>query len=446
MSRFLLFVFSLSVFRFSVFGAALLMPSMLQAASPATGAGPASSLTLEDATRRVLQQHPQLTAAQSLEDAAAGRVQQAAVIANPEVALLLEDFAGDTGRSVGKATTTWSLSQRFAVPGTRRARIAVAEAGQQQAALDVEATRLALIRQTREAYVAVQVAEERLRNAAHSLELAQQLRDAVAARVEAGKVSPIELSRAGVTLAAAQRARRNAERQYEIARSQLASLWGAPALTESLSGALELPTQLSVLPEGLAESPALQRLQWQREHDARALRLADAGRLQDFTLSAGVKREAVTRDNSLQLGMSLPLPLFDRNQGERRAARADLAATDAALAAETRRLQQERSRLEAERESSFREVQQLHELMTSTGQAVVAMQEGYRAGKFSLIDLLDVQRAYVEAQDSDLAAHQAFHRSDAALDELLGRDGYVEFPVESPEAAPAPISSLPVNP
>jgi cobalt-zinc-cadmium efflux system outer membrane protein len=344
----------------------------------------AERLTLEDATRRVLQQHPQLQAAQSLEDAAAGRVQQAAIIANPDVSLLLEDFAGDTRRSIGAATTTWSLSQRFAVPGTRRARIAVAEAGQQQAALAIEATRLALIRRTRDAYVAVQVSEERLRNAAHSLELAQQLRDAVAARVEAGKVSPIELSRAGVTLAAAQRARRNAERQSE---------------TE------------------------------------RAVQLADAGRLQDFTLSAGVKREAVTHDNSLQVGVSLPLPIFDRNQGERRATRADLAASEAELTAETQRLQQERLRLEAERESSFREVQQLHELMTSSGQAVVAMQEGYRAGKFSLIDLLDVQRAYVDAQDADLAAHQSFHRSDAALDELLGRDAYAAL--TSPSSLPA---------
>lgn len=395
----------------------------------------AERLTLEDATRRVLQQHPQLQAAQSLEDAAAGRVQQAAIIANPDVSLLLEDFAGDTRRSIGAATTTWSLSQRFAVPGTRRARIAVAEAGQQQAALAIEATRLALIRRTRDAYVAVQVSEERLRNAAHSLELAQQLRDAVAARVEAGKVSPIELSRAGVTLAAAQRARRNAERQSETERSQLASLWGATTLTEPLANALELPVQLPALPASLTESPALRRLQLQREQDARAVQLADAGRLQDFTLSAGVKREAVTHDNSLQVGVSLPLPIFDRNQGERRATRADLAASEAELTAETQRLQQERLRLEAERESSFREVQQLHELMTSSGQAVVAMQEGYRAGKFSLIDLLDVQRAYVDAQDADLAAHQSFHRSDAALDELLGRDAYAAL--TSPSSLPA---------
>ncbi len=409
-----------------------------------TCAQAAERLTLEDATRRVLQQHPQLQAAQSLEDAAAGRVQQAAIMANPEVSLLLEDFAGDTRRSVGAATSTWSLSQRFAVPGTRRARIAVAEVGQQQAALAIEQARLALIRHTRDAYVAVQAAEERLRNAAHSLELAQQLRNAVAARVEAGKVSPIELSRAGVTLAAAQRARRNAERQSEIERSQLASLWGATTLTEPLANALELPAQLSSLPEGLEKSPALRRLQLQREHDSRALQLADAGRLQDFTLSAGVKREAVTRDNSLQVGLSLPLPLFDRNQGARRAARAELAASEAELTAETQRLQQERLRLEAERESSFREVQQLHELMTSSGEAVVAMQEGYRAGKFSLIDLLDVQRAYVEAQDADLAAHQSFHRSDAALDELLGRDAYTGTVVNA-TAATAPNSSQPVN-
>ena len=58
----------------------------------------ADSLSLSEATRRVLEKNPQTAVSSALQDAAAGRVTQAGVLPNPEVNYQLEDFSGDTNR------------------------------------------------------------------------------------------------------------------------------------------------------------------------------------------------------------------------------------------------------------------------------------------------------------------------------------------------------------
>lgn len=387
-------------------------------------AGPlhADSLSLSDATRRVLDKNPQITLSKALQEAAEGRVTQAGVLPNPEVNYLLEDFAGDTSRSAGSATTTYSLSQRFSLPGKRSARQSVAGEERTLTALEAEIERLRLIRITRESYVDAQAATEKQSATAQNLVLAQQLRDAVAVRVTAGKVSPIELSRANVALAGARRAARQAAQESQLARRQLASLWGESQLEASLLDTLTLPDALSAQPDTLGTSPYMKQLQVRIQREQAAVNLAEAQRLPDFTLSAGMKREAVTREQSVLLGVSIPIPLFDRNQGAVRSARAELTAAEAGLVAARQQLQRQRDQLLVQREAGYQEALQLRdEVLRIASEALEATREGYRAGKFSLIDLLDAQRSLIESQGVYLAARISYHKNDAALDELLGR-------------------------
>lgn len=387
-------------------------------------AGPlrADSLSLSEATRRALEKSPQITLSNALQDAAEGRVTQAGVLPNPEVNYLLEDFAGDTNRSAGGATTTYSLSQRFSLPGKRGAKKSLAGEERTLTALEAQSEKLRLIRLTRESYVDALAAEEKQSATEQNLILAQQLRDAVAARVTAGKVSPIELSRANVALAGARRAARLATQENQLARRQLASLWGESQLEESLVDILAIPDALPDQPDNLDASPFLKQAQVRIQREQSAVSLAEAQRLPDFTLSVGMKREAVTREQSVLVGVSIPIPLFDRNQGAVRSARAELSAAEAGLAAARQHLQRQRDQLLVQRETGYQEALQLRdEVLRTASEALEATREGYRAGKFSLIDLLDAQRSLVESQGVYLAARISYHKSEAALDELLGR-------------------------
>lgn len=388
----------------------------------------ADSLALSDAIRLTLANNPQMATGQSLRQAAEGRVQQAGTLPNPQVGYLLENFSGSSGRSAGSATSTWSLSQPVITAGKRGARQALASGERDLVATQVSMTRARLIRRVRESYVDVLASEERQAATERQLNLAQQLRDAVSARVTAGKVSPIELARAGVALAAARRVQRQAAQEATLARRQLASLWGAEGVQTSLVDVLMLPTALAAYPEAPDDSPALREARSRVRREQSAVTLAEAQRIPDFTLTAGMKREPVLREDSVLLGVTVPIPLFDRNQGARRAAQADLGAAESSLLDAVQSVQRQRDSLLVQRTASYQEAMQLRDdVLEVASQALEATREGYRAGKFSLIDLLDAQRGLIEAQNAYLAARVSFHKSEAALDELLGREPYPEI-------------------
>ena len=381
----------------------------------------AAGLSLFDATQRVLAKNPQTALSNALEEAASGRVVQAGVLPNPELSYELEDFSGDTNRSASDATTTFSLSQQFSLPGKRSARQALAEGEQALAALDSQAQRLRLIRLTRERYIDAIAAQEKLAASEQNLQLARQTLDVVSARVSAGKVSPIEQSRATVALRSAQRELALQQQWRQLAQRRLAALWGEAKLAESLLDELVLPPTLSEIETTNSKTPTLKLADSRVQKEQAALRLAQAERVSDFTLMAGMKREAGSRAESLLVGVSIPIPLFNRNQGAVLSAKANIAAAEADQALVNQEWRIQRDQLETQRAASFQEAAYLRDDVLRLAREIAeATREGYQAGKFSLLDLLDAQRSLIESQSLYLAARLSFHQSDAALNELLG--------------------------
>ncbi len=397
----------------------LLLLSLVLAGSTQAAEG----LTLGDALNKALQQNPTLQAAGQQTEAARGRQQQAGVLPNPEVGVLLEDFSGDTGVSAGKATTTMELSQRLELGGKRSSRVAVARTDTREAELAAQVRRLEVIHDTRIAFHTLQVAQERLRLAREAETLARQVHQAVQARIEAGKVSPIEGARTQVALNTAERRARLAEREVAQARTRLSVLWGGESATGDIAPLSPPPATLALPPEDTSHSPELSRLTLEVERARAGVHASRAGTVPDITLRVGTKREAVTQDQSLLAGVSLPLPLFNRNQGERRAAHAELNVAEANLAAEKLQVEAEISSQRQQLEAAYAEARALQDGVLGTAeQTFAATQEGYRAGKFGLLELLDTQRALIEARNAYLDSLLSYFQSQAALDRLLGRD------------------------
>ncbi|MGB4342748.1 MAG: TolC family protein, partial [Moraxellaceae bacterium] len=254
----------------------------------------AEELTLSDALNKALQQNPTLLAAGQQAEAARGRQQQAGVLPNPEVGVLLEDFSGDTGLSAGDATTTMELSQRLELGGKRSSRVAIARNGTREAELAARVRRLEVIRDTRVAFHSLQVVQERLRLARETEGLARQVHQAVQSRIEAGKVSPIEGARTQVVLNAAERRARLAEREVVQARTRLSVLWGGESVAGDIAPLPPLPVTLALPPEHTSNSPELSRLTLEVEHARAGVQASRAGTVPDITLRVGTKREAVT--------------------------------------------------------------------------------------------------------------------------------------------------------
>lgn len=219
----------------------------------------------------------------------------------------------------------------------------------------------------------------------------------------------------------AERALRLQSQSRLLAQRRLAALWGEAELTESLNDALVLPQLLIEPNEPSDKTPILKQADIRVQKEQAAMRLAQAERVPDFTLSAGMKRDAGTRDESLLVGVSVPIPLFNRNQGAVLTAKANVVAAEADRTLINQQWRTQRDQLETQRTASYQEAEQLRDnVLRVAREAAEATQEGYSAGKFSLLDLLDAQRSLIDSQSQYLAARLTFHQSDAALNELLG--------------------------
>ncbi|MBN2431574.1 MAG: TolC family protein [Acidobacteria bacterium] len=383
-------------------------------------------LDLAGVLRLALTHHPALRAQDHLVDALDAQRRQADVRPNPEIELEMGEFSG-TGerRAFVGAETSLRLSQRLELGGKRDKRSRLARRTAELAEWDRRQIRYDLIRQVVADYYAVLAAQARLQQLTEDHQLAQRLEEVVAARVDAGKVSPVELLKARVPLATSRLSLEQARLALAAARRQLARHWqDEPADCARVTGDLETvsaPPSLTELTPRLAAHPALAR--WAAEQDLQAAELdvARAGRIPDLTISGGVQRFEETDDFSFVAAVSLPIPLFDRNRGaieavvhrqaqvrqQRRQAWRDLRA---ALAGASNRLEEAYEEVRAYRD----------DILHLAGQAFAAAREGYQAGKFSYLDVLDAQRTLLDARLQYLDALDRYHQAATAVEGLVG--------------------------
>ncbi len=282
---------------------------------PETASEPAGALTLETALALATTRNPTLSAARHELDAAEGGITQARVIPNPEVAVVMDD----TRKSV--RSTTAQVNLPVELGGKRSARIDAAQKARDLAQAQLGNTQTDLRAAVIGGFFGVLVAQERVRLAAGSAEIAARGAQVAARRVAAGKISPVEETKAGVELANAELELAEAKAALDIARQALASLWGNPSPRfAQASGDLDaLPSrpQSEALRQAIDTAPALQASQRELERRQAVINVERSRQYPDVTLSLGAKRDnsAPERGTFPVLGITLPLPLFDRNQG-----------------------------------------------------------------------------------------------------------------------------------
>lgn len=399
-------------------------PFMVAATSTKDAAAP-DAITLDAAIDRVLADSPDLEAAAEAVRVKEGDARQASLWPNPELVGEAENFAGTGDAKSFEATEyTVSLAQRLDLSGKVRSRATAADYERRLAGWHYETTRLDLIASTRKAYTDLVAAQRNAELTQELARLADELAGAVGARVQAGKVSPVEATRIEVVKASARAETLRADQEVATARAALAALWGDAdprggwAVVEE-SHAAEVPDAGAVEPL-LAQAPEAAR--WSDEIALREaeLALARATAFPDVTASFGVRHFAENDDNALVAGLAVPLPVFDRSQG-------------AVAAAMSRRSEAERRKVafHARQKADFQaaynalrraqiSVRSLDDRIIPAAQSVfTSTTVGYQAGKFSLIDLLDAQRTLFEAQVQAVAARAELAKAQADLDRLI---------------------------
>ncbi|MGZ0782318.1 TolC family protein [Pseudomonas saponiphila] len=363
----------------------------------------ASVLSLDSALAKAMANNPELAAARWEIDIAQGARQQAGLLPNPVLSVDAEDTRRDS------RTTSVKLSQALELGGKRGARVEVASRGQELAALELERRGNQLRADVLQAYYAALQAQERTQLAGRSLALAERGVNVAQGRVNAGKASPVEATRAQVQLAEVRLELSRGQMEQDIAYQQLARITGSAATDFS---AVQEPSQaLTTLPASaqllsrLPETVELRLAEQEIVQREASLGLEKAQRIPDLDVSIGSQYDASARERVNLLGLSMPLPLFNRNQGNLLSAarRADQArdlrnATELRLRSETRQALEQWS-------TARGEVQAFNQTILPAAQrAVDSATRGFEMGKFSFLEVLDAQRTLIGARSQYLAA------------------------------------------
>lgn len=384
-------------------------------------AGPAGAqgLSLDQALDAAFAQNPDFAAIGREIGIAEGERRQAGLIPNPELSWEVEDTRRDT------STTTVTLSQALELGGKRGARIEVAEAGQAIARLELERQRNSLRADVIQAFHAALRAQTALELAQQSQALTERGLRVVEGRVRAGQSSPVEATRAQVQLAQAEAAVRRARTERGVANQALARLTGsAEARFDRLDA-----SNLSPGPAPQAErllAKVEQTAEWrlaaaQIERGDASLGSEKAQRIPNLTVSLGSQYSREDRERVNVVGLSMPLPLFDRNQGNVLAAarRADQA-RDLRNAVDLRLRSETRSALE-QWGTAMGEVQAYdRNILPAAQQAVDTATRGFEMGKFAFLDVLDAQRTLIEARGLYLEALAQATDARAQVERIYG--------------------------
>jgi cobalt-zinc-cadmium efflux system outer membrane protein len=338
----------------------------------------------------------------------------------------LENFAGTgdvSGASALEATMQLSRVFELGDKVDLRRRVGAAELEQLDAAH--RAKRADVFAEVARRFVHVLSDQEQLHATERATRLAEQARSAVQERVKEGAASPVSASRAGIAVARATIAREHAQHELASSRVALAVQWG-----DRQAGFGELRGDLFAFPPLEPLGSYIQRVEGNPEllrfaSDARVLdaksRLAQAQRRPNLTLSAGVRRLEALDDQALVAGFSMPL-------GSARRASGDVLALGAqrehlAFAEAARRLELHAAVFELYQEllHARTEAEALQgKIRPEALRIVQTIEQGYRAGRFSQIELAEAQTQLLEIEREAIRAAADFHSYLIEIERLTG--------------------------
>ena len=387
---------------------------VLRASSPAT------HITLKDALNLAFNANPEIAVAMREREAIEGLQIQAATRPNPSLSASIQDTRN------AYRQTFLQLNQEIELGDKRQARMDAADIFYSKAQAELESKKAEIHANVIAAFYAVLVAQERLSLAQSSRDIAELARDAANKRVKAGKSSPVEETKSNIAASSAKIELNQANTQLINTRKRLSALWGSnPSVFANVAGDVSF---VATIPDSadvsqlLEHAPAIKLAKIEIDTRSALTKIERSKATPNITVSAGVmNNQELGGINQALLGLSIPIPVFDRNQGHvQEAVSRQYKAQDELLAL--------KNQLEAnlsnqiERLTAAKQAAELlkTEILPSAQSAFDAANKGFSAGKFNFLDVLDAQRTLVQTKSQYIQSLLDAHEAVAEIERILG--------------------------
>jgi cobalt-zinc-cadmium efflux system outer membrane protein len=380
---------------------------------------PSAPLTFEAALNLAAGRNLRVEAARRQRAVRESAVRTAGLLPNPEI---VAESSRDTPHQMV------SLDVPLELGGKRSRRVDLAREELSLAEGDVQVELRSVRREVREAFYSLIAANERVRLAENAVEIAQRLRDIAQARFDAGAVPRLEVLQADLGLA---RAATDLDLVRSLQTAVRATLNGvlnlAPDERTDVTGSLadhtaSAPTYDEARRIALASNIDLLNFDRQAAVERRRTDLLRAERVPTPLFSFGALFNAPGDFNTGgRIGITMGVPLFNRNQGEIAGSLAATSQLRAQREATQRTIENALfgtvARIRAQRQRADAYTTRL--VPTAVDLESLA-EESYRAGRTSVLSVLDAQRTVRDVRDEALQAALDVQTSIAELEELLG--------------------------
>ncbi|MBL8467749.1 TolC family protein [Methyloversatilis discipulorum] len=346
---------------------------------------------------------------------------QARAWQNPRIEALVENLNAPAADGTSQRQNTYSINQPLELFGKRQARLDVADRNVDTAVTRSRQLRVAFSVELAYAYALAEAAIQRSSLASEELNRANDDLRAALAFVEAGREASLRAAQARASVAAALATERAAKADVVQALEMLSALSGAQTPFQGLGASLldvKAPVPVSL---DAYETPAVVTARAERDVLRAQVEVERKRMLPDVSVSAGARRYGFIDTTGYQIGVSLSVPIFDRNSSGIDAAEYRVAAAEA-------RLNNLLLQSQAQRRSALAQVEAADQRLSAAKDGEEAATEAYRlgrigydAGRTPLIELLAARRALNEARLTTLEARLSRVRAIALLEQSEGR-------------------------
>ncbi|MFH1763543.1 MAG: TolC family protein [Gemmatimonadota bacterium] len=315
------------------------------------------------------------------------------------------------------------ISQELEWAGQWLVRRSAAGKGMEAASFDEANALRDLYLEVDVAFFGLSAATERARAADEGAGLARSLRESVQAQLREGQVSTLEMNLASIEAARAEAQAMAARNHLARARQAFRDILGLEsetqvAVSEGANGppSIDISDPTALVRTALSQRPDLQAARAREEEAAKRSLLATLDAIPNLDVGAVLDRGGQDQDRTLGLRVSVPIPLWNRNQGKRQQTRAEESLKRA-----------ERRDLELRVEGEVRTALEAYQLATqelalfTTGVLEPAqenrglLQQAYESGRYDLPTTLLLQTQLVGAE---LAYWESWERQRIAAVEL----------------------------
>jgi cobalt-zinc-cadmium efflux system outer membrane protein len=355
--------------------------------------GPLNNLTLERALQMALRSHPHLAEAAANLEAARARAATAGRLPNPEIVGRMESAPLSSG-TTSLAEYVAGFSQTIPLGKRLSAAREAERAGVDLREKEREAAAWNLIRSVRGAFATAlftsRVLQAQINLASNIEELARIEAEAAQQRLEVKESDHLH---------------------REAMHALSTTLGDFETPVESLAGNLEDVLEIAAIKSEryqITDNPNLAVMESAIEAQRAHVRLAKSERIPDVNLDLFYRRLQGTRENAFDVGVRIPIPVFDRKRGRLREAESELRAAEARMERSRNELGLELRSHELALERALETVSVLKtDVLPKVETSLRSAEARYAAGDTSLSDVLAVRREATAAQLQYLEALRA---------------------------------------